>query len=196
MSDLARRDLLRGIALAAMAGSLPLDAAQHVHQAAAADKVATGVYKPKVFTPHEYLTLQKLADLIIPADEHSPGASDAGAPAFIDLLASQNPELQAIYTGGMAWLDRYTEAHYQANFLNAKPEQQTAVLDLISYKKNESAELGPGIQFFNWCRKMVVDAFYTCPVGVKDLGFMGNTAVDKFEVPQEAVDYALRRSPV
>lgn len=196
MSDLGRRDLLRGIALAAMAGSLPLEAAQHVHQVAAADKAAAGVYKPKAFTAHEYMTLQKLAGYIVPADEHSPSAADVGAPAFIDLLASQNPELLGIYTGGIAWMDRYMEAHHQANFLSARPEEQVAILDLISYRKNESPELGPGIHFFDWARKMVVDAFYTCPAGVKDLGYMGNTAVEKFEVPKEAVDYALSRSPV
>jgi hypothetical protein len=43
---------------------------------------------------------------------------------------------------------------------------------------------------------MVVDAYYTSPIGIKEVGYMGNTAVSKFEVPQEAVDYALKRSPV
>ena len=70
------------------------------------------------------------------------------------------------------------------------------MLDLIAYRKNESAELGPGIKFFEWARKMVVDAYYTSPIGIKDLGYMGNTALSKFEVPQEAIDYALKRSPV
>jgi hypothetical protein len=43
---------------------------------------------------------------------------------------------------------------------------------------------------------MVVDAFYTSPMGVKDVGYMGNTAVAKFEVPQEVLDYVSKRSPV
>lgn len=196
MSELSRRELLRGAALGVLAGALPLEAAQHVHNMAAEDKVATGVYKPKAFTDHEYLTLQKLADYIIPADAHSPGAVQAGASAFIDLLSSQNPELAAIYTGGMSWLDRRMEARYSASFIEAKPEQQTAMLDRIAYIKNESPELGPGIRFFEWARKMVVDAFYTSPIGIKDLGYMGNTAVAKFEVPKEALEYALKRSPV
>ena len=69
------------------------------------------------------------------------------------------------------------------------------MLDLIAYRKNESAPVGPGIRFFDWARRMVVDAFYTSPAGVKDVGYLGNTAVAKFEVPQEALDYALKRSP-
>jgi hypothetical protein len=196
MSDVSRRDLLRGIALSVTLGGIPAEAAQHVHNIAAAEKSATGVYKPKAFTDHEYLTLQKLADYIVPADEVSPAASQAGCADFIDLLASQNPELAAIYTGGISWLDRAMERRYGANFVDAKPADQTAMLDLIAYRKNESPELGPGITFFDWTRKMVVDAFYTTPLGVKDLGYMGNTAVTKFEIPQGAIDYALKRSPV
>jgi hypothetical protein len=102
----------------------------------------------------------------------------------------------AIYTGGIAWLDHAMERRYTTDFLSAAPEHQTAMLDLIAYRKNESPELGPGIKFFDWARKMVVDAYYTSPIGIKDLGYMGNTAVSKFEVPQEAIDYALKRSPV
>src|ERR1043166_5244400 len=83
-SDYSRRDLLlhigAGVSLAA-AGEFALSAqdAQHVHEALAKDKTAQkGPYKPKALTAHEYATLQRLADLIIPADEHSPGALEAG----------------------------------------------------------------------------------------------------------------------
>ena len=195
-TEVSRRDLLRGIALSVTLGGMQVADAQHVHQMAAAEKLTTGAYKPKALNAHEYATLQKLADLIVPADEHSPGAVESGAAEFIDLLASQNPELAAIYTGGIGWLDREMERRYKTNFWNARPDQQTAMLDLIAYRKNESPELGPGIRFFDWARMMVVDAFYTSPAGVKDLGYMGNTAVQKFEVPQNAIDYALKRSPV
>lgn len=196
MSEPSRRELLGNIAVAVMAGTLPLEAAQHVHRLAAADSVASGAYKPKAFTEHEYLTLEKLADWIVPADDHSPGATEAGAPAFIDLLASQNAELAAIYTGGIAWLDRQMERRYGHDFVGSQAGQQSAMLDLIAYRKNETAELAPGIRFFDWARRMVVDAFYTSPMGVKDVGYMGNTAVAKFEVPREVLDYVMKRSPV
>lgn len=196
MSDSrSRREILREMAVAALAGALPLEAAQHVHTVAAQEKAATGVYAPKAFTAHEWSTLVKLAGLIIPADDHSPGAVEAGAPQFIDLLCSQNAELLAIYTGGIAWLDAHMVARHGVAFVDAAADLQTAVLDVIAYRKNQSAETGPGIRFFDWARKMVVDAFYTSPIGVKDLGFLGNGAVAKFEVPREALDYALGRSP-
>jgi Gluconate 2-dehydrogenase subunit 3 len=195
MSETSRRELLKTIAAAVMAGPLSLEAAQHVHGIAAAEKTAGG-YKAKALTPHEYKTMQVLADLIIPADERGPGAAAAGVCEFIDLLASQNPQLLAIYTGGIAWLDHASERLNSKDFVDAAAPQQTALLDLIAYRRNESPMLGPGIQFFDWARRMVVDAYYTSPAGIKAIGYLGNTAVAKFEIPQEAIDYALKRSPV
>lgn len=195
MSEASRRELLKMIAAAALTGPIGLEAAQHVHGIAAAEK-STGAYKPRALTPHEYKTLRMLADLIIPADERGPGAAEAGACEFIDLLASQNPKLLAIYTGGIAWLDHSSQRLNSKDFADATPQQQTALLDLIAYRKNESPMLGPGIQFFEWARRMVVDAYFTSPAGIKAIGYMGNTAVSKFEIPQEAIDYAVKRSPV
>ena len=195
MSETSRREILKAIAASAMIGPIGLEAAQHVHGIAAQEKSAAG-YKPKALTAHEYKTLRVLADLIIPADERGPGASDAGAPEFIDLLASQNPKLLAIYTGGIAWLDHSSQRLNSKDFADATPQQQMVLLDLIAYRKNESPMLGPGIEFFGWARRMVVGAYFTSPEGTKALGYMGNTAVSKFEVPQEAIDYALKRSPV
>jgi len=186
-----RRDLLRVAGLTL--GTLPLEAAQHAHHAVRQEK-AQGPYKPKYFTAHEYRTLARLAGLIIPGDKHSAGAVEAGAPEFIDFLASNNSQLGAIFTGGLAWLDREMKRRYAAPFADAKPEDQAAMLDLIAYRRNDSPELGPGIRFFEWARRMTVDAFYTSPEGVKDLGFQGNGAVAEFSVPQAAVEYALKRS--
>src|SRR5271154_2536870 len=141
MSDVTRRDLLQRIALSFTAGQLSLEAAQHVHGVAADEKTAHGVYKPKGLNAHEYKTLEKLADYIVPADGGSGGAVAAGAPEWIDLMASENPQLLAIYTGGIAWLDHAMERRYTADFLSASAEQRTAMLDLIAYRKNESPEL-------------------------------------------------------
>ena len=80
MSEFSRRDLLRSIALSATVGPLSLEAAQHVHSVATAEKAHTGAYKPKGLNAHEYKTLETLADYILPADEVSPGAVASGAP--------------------------------------------------------------------------------------------------------------------
>jgi gluconate 2-dehydrogenase gamma chain len=201
-SESTRRDLLRhigaAVSLAAMGGELlPAQEAQHVHQAAAEDKAAQrGKYRPKALTAHEFATLERLADLIIPADAHSKGALEAGAADFIDFLCAASDEMLNIYTGGLAWLDDETRRRYHGkDFLGGQAAEQTAVLDLIAWRKNESPELNPGIQFFSWARRMVADAYYTSPIGLKELGYMGNSAVSQFSVPQEALEYALKRSP-
>ena len=194
----SRRELLlrvgAALSLAAGAEFLPAQEAQHVHQAVAQDKAA-GPYKPKVLTAHEFATLRRLSDLIIPADEHSQGALEAGAADFIDFLCAASDEMRDIYTGGLLWLDDAMAKHHDGKtFMEASPTLQTAMLDLIAYRKNASPELNPGIQFFAFCRRMVADAYYTTPIGYKDVGFMGNSAMTTFTVPQEAVDYALKRS--
>jgi len=195
MRDVSRRDLLRITLTTFGVSVVSAEAAQHVHNAVNdVKKTAQGPYKPKCFTAPEYKTLQKLADMIVPADEKSKGALDAGAPEFIDFLSSQCRELAEIYTGGFAWLDHEMTKRYGASFVAAAPEQQTAMLDLIAYRKNDSPELGPGIRFFTWVRNMTADAFYTSRIGMDDLGFMGNGAMSEFSVPVSAIEYAVKRS--
>src|SRR4051812_24701027 len=105
LETIDRRSIIRGLALAiTSAGMLDLDAAQHVHTETSSEK-AKGAYKVKAFQPAEYKTLQRLAELIVPKDDVSGSALDAGAPEFIDLLCSQNEELADIFQGGLAWLD-------------------------------------------------------------------------------------------
>jgi len=199
IQDVSRRDLLRNLGTITLTtfgvSVVSAEAAQHVHNAVNdVKKTASGPYKPKGFTASEYKTLQKLCDMIVPADERSQGALAAGAPEFIDFLSSQSTELAEIYTGGFAWLDHEMKKRYEATFVASAPEQQTAMLDLIAYRKNDSPELGPGIQFFTWVRNMTVDAFYTSKIGMDDLGFMGNGAMSEFSVPVAAIEYAVKRS--
>jgi gluconate 2-dehydrogenase gamma chain len=189
MSEIGRRELLAGIAAAAFAGQLDAQSAQHVHETAAADtKMAGGVYKPKALTPHEFATLRMLCEWIVP------GASKGGAAEFIDLLSSQNPEMMAIYTGGLAWMDEAMKREEGADFLSAKDAERKALLDKIAYRRNDSPELAPGIRFFAWARRMTVDAYYTSPAGIAEVGFMGNKGQTEFTVPQSAIEYAMKRS--
>ena len=192
--DLSRRELLAR--LAAGVSIVAVADAQHVHETMAQEKTAQkGPYKPKALTAHEYATLQRLSDLIIPADEHSPGALEAAAADFIDFLCAASDEMLDIYTGGILWLDEEMKnRHGGKAFVETTPDQQTAMLDVIAWRKNAAPEVNPGIQFFAFCRRMVADAYYTSPIGFKEVGYMGNKALSQFSVPQEALEYALKRS--
>lgn len=200
--DVSRRDLFRIVGTGLL--SADLLSAQDVKDAHAAAMAASSApkslnggpnYVPKHLNQHYFKTMRHLGDLIMPADATSPAASEAGAAEFIDFLCGRNEDLAAIFDGGLAWLDEYMKHRYGADFLTSKPAEQTAVLDLAYGTRGGSPETAAGQQFFTWARNMVVDAYYTSPVGVKDIGYMGNTFVSVFSVPQEAVDYALKRSP-
>jgi gluconate 2-dehydrogenase gamma chain len=197
MDDVSRRELFKilgssMVLTAAGSGVISPALAQHVHEAMAEAKSLSGGpnYQPKCFTKHYFLTLRRLGDLIIP------GSPDAGAAEYIDFLASHNEDLATIFNGGLGWIDVYMGKKYSADFLTAKPEQQTALLDLLAYRKNATPETAAGQHFWVWLRNMVVDAYYTSPVGVQDIGFMGNKVLGSFSVPHEAVDYVMKRSPV
>lgn len=190
MSSVSRRKMIQGFAASALIGTLTAEAAQHVHEAASGDrKLAGGVYKPKGLSAHEYKTLDALCEWIMP------GARQAGAAEFIDVLCSGSKEMAAIYTGGLAWMNAEMRRRVDTDFLTGKAADQTALLDLIAYRKNESPELNPGIRFFDWARRMTVDAYFTSKVGIEALGYQGNTGMKEYQVPLESLNYALKRSP-
>jgi len=195
MSDVTRRELLRQVALAVVAaGTIDRIAAQEVHQMAGQAMAATGgTYTPTALTAHEYATVERLADLIIPVEDGAPGARQAEVPAWIDMLVGVNDQLKGIYTKGVVWIDAAAAKSGAADFVSATVAQQTALLDQIAFRRNQSTELAPGIEFFGWVRRMTVDGFYTSRVGMRDI-YLGNTPQLTFTVPQEAIDYALRRS--
>ncbi|HYP05347.1 MAG TPA: gluconate 2-dehydrogenase subunit 3 family protein [Bryobacteraceae bacterium] len=191
----SRREMLRNIAMGVTLAGMPLEAAQHVHGVAADQKKKTaGVYKPKHFNTHEYGTVRRLAELIIPADDVSGSAIEAGAPEFIDLIAANNQDIGLRMTGGLAWLDRQMETAHGKSFVACNPAEQTGMLDRIANREKATPELGPGVEFFRWIRRLTADAFYTSPIGVKDVGYVGNKGMTTFQVPASALEYAAKRS--
>src|SRR5580765_1649276 len=116
MSEITRRDVLRRLGLTLMAtGVLDRVSAQEVHHLAQAAN--GGAYTPKALNDHEYRTLVRLTDFIIPVENGKPGASAAGAAAWIDMLASENAQLKSIYTKGLAWMDEAMKKRGTADFL-------------------------------------------------------------------------------
>jgi hypothetical protein len=187
-NPITRRDILRTLALGAAGGSvlqiIPLQAAEHVHRMIKKEKTAKpGVkYKPKFFPPHQYETLTVLCGMIIPSDEHSGGAVEAGAPEFIDLLTSENKEYQLELGGGLMWLDSVCIDRHGRTFLESPSYARKELLDQIAYRKNALADpaISQGVEFFGFLRKLTTDAFYTSAIGIKDLQYIGNTALKEF----------------
>jgi hypothetical protein len=178
------------------AGTLDRIAAQEVHHMAGeAQAAAAGSYTPKSFTAPEFRTLERLTDLIVPVENGAPGALAAGCAAWIDMISSENDQLKKIYKGGFAWIDAAMKTRGATSFVEATPEQQTALLDQIAYRRNQSPELTPGIEFFTWVRRMTVDAFYTSEIGIKDIDYRGNSPMGSYPEPTQAIAYVLKRVP-
>lgn len=188
MQSISRRDVLRNLAIGAAGGSvlqvIPAEAAVLAHEMIQKEKAGApaGKYTPKFFSAHQFRTLITLCDTIIPKDEVSGGAVEAGAPEFIDLLTSENEEFQITFGGGLMWLDNFCADRFQHLFLECAPAQQKEALDLIAYRKNAKSDpsLSQGIAFFAKLRNMTCDGFYTSKIGIEDLKYIGNTALAEF----------------
>ncbi len=163
------------------------DAAVVKGQATASKKQAA----PEFFTEHEWATVTLLSDLIIPADDRSGSASDAGVPAFIDFMMIDQPELQLPMRGGLAWLDAYSRKVAGGVFVGLSPEDQKRVLDDVAWPEEMATlDVLPGVVFFSRFRDMVATGFWTSRIGVEDLQYMGNVYVQEWTgCPQEVLDH-------
>ena len=201
---LSRREMLKRTGLtAAGAGFVPASALaqqapaqEHQHKAQAEPR-PSGPYERKYFNEHEFKTLQALSDWIIPPDEKSQGGVAGGTAELIDLMAGSDEELQISFSGGLGWLDSQMRRRVGKAFTAATKHEQRQILDLIAYRKNDSAELGPGIEFFSLMREWTVDAFYTSKVGIEDVGYGGNDALSEYHgCGEDVVKQLLDRAPV
>ena len=194
MSDITRRDALTYLA-AAFASAATIDhwLAREVHAQVQAGATA-GTASPALST-QQLRTLERLVDLVIPVENGKPGALAAGVPAWIDALVKVNPDLQARYAAGLAWLDTTMTATTGTDFANATPAAQTALLDVIAFREGRTTENATGVDFFVLARRMIVDGYYTSDIGIRDINPGGRPPLSAFVVPQEAIDYVISRSP-
>ena len=183
-----RRESLRALGLIA-AGSGLLTAACNSKDAknAAADnsKKLPGVqdfeyerteqlYAEKFFDEHEMATITVLADIIIPKDNISGSASEAGVPDFIEFIVKDLPDNKIPMRGGLRWLDLQSKKRYGTVFINCSAKDQLALVDDIAYPDLARPEMKQGAAFFSLMRNLTSSGFYTSEMGVKDIGYAGN----------------------
>ena len=143
----------------------------------------------KFFNDHEMATITVLADIIIPKDEHSGSASDAGVPAFIQFIVNDMPEHQTPMRGGLRWLDLQCLNRYGKAFADASNQQQIEMVTEIAYPKKAKPGMQPGVSFFNLMRNLTATGFYTSKIGIQDIGYMGNTVNKWTGVPADVLKY-------
>ena len=192
MATLNRRALLQLLGSAPLAAGFtwtPAEAAAAQQQSQAARAAAKkGGYKPTFFTPHEYATVTVLVDLIIPKDERSGSATDAGVPEFMDFMMTDQPARQTAMRGGLAWLDLESQKRFDKMFVDCAADERAAVLDDIAWPQRPKPGLSQGAAFFNSFRDLTAGGFWSSKMGVEDLQYMGNTMVPEWKgCPEEVL---------
>jgi hypothetical protein len=127
------------------------------------------------FDAHEMAAITILADLIIPKDEKSGSATDAGVPAFIEFIVKDEPQHQLPMRGGLRWLDIECLGRFEKDFKDCAPGQRLEVLNDIAYPFTAKPNMQPGVAFFNKMRDLTAIGFFTSKMGIEDLGYKGNT---------------------
>ena len=186
-----RRDALK-VLLAAPAATLTWTEGEASQAAAAAQtaRAATTAkpFVPKFFTADEFKFVRILADIIIPKDERSGSASDAGVPEFMDFMMIDQPTRQVAMRGGLAWLDVECQKRFDKTFLACADSERTAVLDDIAWPSKAKPEFAHGVAFFNSFRDLTASGFWTTRMGIDDLQYMGNRSVARWNgCPPEAL---------
>jgi len=210
-----RRSALKVMAAAAAVPVLgTLEASEeHVMRAREAAEAAVlgemqGVpFTPKFFTRHEYQTVRTLVDYIIPRDDRSGSATDAGVPQYIDfVLSDQTPPpgppnptrrfyvaptpAQVNIRGGLAWLDHESSRRFGAGktFVSSTDAQRREILDDIAWPAKAKPELSHGVAFFNRMRDLTGSGFFSSKMGIQDLKYTGNVPQAKWDgCPPEAL---------
>jgi len=169
--------------MAAVLAWTPAEAQQaHEHAEAARQQDAKQAlpFKPKFFTAHEYATVAVLVDLIIPRDERSGSATDAGVPQFMDFMMLDQPRRQVAMRGGLALIDRLATDRFGKRFVTGSDPQRRALLDEIAYTSNPDPGLSHAIAFFNSFRDLTASGFWTTKMGIADLQYQGNVFVNEW----------------
>ncbi|OQP44666.1 transcriptional initiation protein Tat [Niastella yeongjuensis] len=199
-----RRKSLKAIAVGTLSAGILLDACKTDNKKEAAKSAeASGEFtldraveeqerekeitSKTFFTPHEMATITVLADIIIPKDEVSGSASDAKVPDFIEYIVKDKPENQIPMRGGLRWLDVQCLKRFNKSFVDGTEKERMAMVDEIAWPNKAKPDMAQGVAFFNLMRDLTASGFYTSEIGVKDLGYAGNTPNKWNGVPDEVL---------
>jgi hypothetical protein len=142
---------------------------------------------PLTLTAAGLLTTRTLCDVIIPADDFSPAASAVGVAEFIDeWISAPYPQQRAdreLLLPGLAWIDTEAQSRFGKAFHAASDAQRAEIADDICSAARAAPQFATAARFFARFRDLAAGGFYTTPVGMKDIGYVGNVALTQFGGP-------------
>ena len=167
MEDVSRRDAIRIGAAATVAASV----------GGAESLVAQAAF----FTKEELALVDELSEIIIPADEHSPGARAARVAAYLDrrLAEAWEDSARTAWQSGLALVERLSREMHGKTFRDSSMSERVAVLTRMA--QNEGKPQRPEEVFFAELKSKVVHAYYTSEIGIKqEMEYKGNTYLTEF----------------
>lgn len=192
--SLSRRDALVRMTALPLVLHLELTADEMDRARTATERVRRSgqPYEPRFFTDHEWSTIRLLVDLILPRDERSGSATDAGVPEFMDFVITEGEDdaRRVAMRGGLAWLDTECRRRFVSSFLDCAERERAAVLDDIAWPARARPEMSHGVRFFSMVRDLTASGFWSSRMGVEDLQYMGNTAIPEWNgCPTEQLEH-------
>ena len=178
--DMSRREAVQLLSVLPIAAALGLSRVDHEKAWRFVDDARSladeGIaFAPKFFTPAEFRTVGILADMIIPRDERSGSATDAGVPEFMDFIMTDRPNNQKWMRSGLAWIDAQSTTRLGKPFADLTVSQREQILNDIAWPARAPATMADGVTFFNRFRDLTSSGFWSSRIGVKDLRYIGST---------------------
>jgi hypothetical protein len=140
---------------------------------------------PLTLSAAQRRTAAALCNVILPADGRSPSAESVGVVDFIDEWVSapypRQLEDRPILLEGLAWMDAEALLRFEKYFAEISEQQQQAICDDICYEPNAQPKFARAAVFFTRFRNLTVGGFYSTPTAWKDIGYIGNVPLTKFE---------------
>lgn len=153
-------------------------------------EMAQGQYQWRFFTAPELAVMRVLADLLIPRDERSGSATEAGTLEYADFVISESSErARQAWHDGFQWLDAECVRRFdRRRFVELLDAERTQVLDDIALPARARDEVRPGVEWFTRVRDLIGAGFFSSRVGVQDLGYIGGVFVPEWRgAPEEAL---------
>jgi hypothetical protein len=181
---MAAYPLLRGQVLAIGGGRIK-------HTLTDPDLLNPGKLWDRVLTKDELRTIAALCDVIIPADDTSPAASEVGIADFFDEWVSAPYPVQEadrkLVRDGLVWLNAESQRRFQHEFAALTDEQKTKICNDICFAPKAKAEFKDAAAFFARMRDLTASGFYTTKEGMNDLQYIGNVPLFSFDGPPRKV---------
>ncbi len=148
---------------------------------------------PLTFTPSEKKAVSALADVILPADDMGPAASELRVPDYVDeWISAPYPKQQndrKVILPGLKWLNEEANRRFKKDFADLAIKDQQAICDDLCDPAQKNPEVRKAAGFFNTFTGLCMGAYYGTTEGWAAIGYVGNTPSGVFNgPPQEVLD--------